>query len=89
MRFFNAHFSRYYTDFCAVHPYSTQLEIIQMAAMELAKAAVKLQAETDIQLVAFDLAGSEHGYPASAHQNAYNYITKNFMKRFIKYGGRL
>ncbi|MDR2797140.1 MAG: adenosine deaminase family protein [Treponema sp.] len=86
MRFFNSQFSRYYRDFTAVHPYSTPLEIIQMAGQELAKAAVKLQTESDIQLVAFDLAGSEHGYPASAHQEAYNYITKNFMRKTVHAG---
>jgi adenosine deaminase len=86
MRFFNAHFSRYYRDFTAVHPYSSSLEIIQMAGKELAKAAVKLRTESDIQLVAFDLAGSEHGYPASAHQEAYNYITKHFMRKTVHAG---
>jgi adenosine deaminase len=86
MRFFNSHFSRYYRAFNEVHPYSSSLEIIQMAGRELAKAAVKLQNESDIQLVAFDLAGSEHGYPASAHEGAYNYVTKNFMRKTVHAG---
>jgi adenosine deaminase len=86
MRFFNAHFSRYYRAFNGVHPYSTPLEMIQMAGQELAKAAVKLQSESDVQLVGFDLAGSEHGYPASAHETAYTYITKNFMRKTVHAG---
>ncbi|MDR2394218.1 MAG: adenosine deaminase family protein [Treponema sp.] len=86
MRFFNSHFSRYYRDFTVVHPYSSPLEVIQMAGQELAKATVKLQTESDIQLVALDLAGSEHGYPASAHQEAYNYVTKNFMRKTVHAG---
>jgi adenosine deaminase len=86
MRFFNSHFSQYYRSFNEVHPYSTPFEIIQMAGRELAKAAVKLQNESDIQIVAFDLAGSEHGYPASAHQEAYNYVTKNFMRKTVHAG---
>ncbi|MDR2633939.1 MAG: adenosine deaminase family protein [Treponema sp.] len=86
MRFFNAQFSRYYRGFSAVHPYSTPREIIQMAGQELAKAAVKLRRESDIQLVAFDLAGSEQGYPASAHEEAYRYVTKNFMRKTVHAG---
>ncbi len=86
MRFFNSHFSRYYKNFAEVHPYSTPLEIIQMAGLELAKAAVKLQNETDIQVVAFDLAGSEYGYPASTHEESYSYVTKNFMRKTVHAG---
>ena len=86
MRYFNAQFSQYYRDFHAVHPYSNSLEVIQMAGMELAKAAVKLKEKTDIQLVGIDLAGSEHGYPAGAHEAAYNYITKNFLRKTVHAG---
>ena len=86
MRFFNQRFSLYYRDFCAAHSYSSPLEVIQMASLELARAAVKLRGETDIQIVGFDLAGSEHGYPASTHQGAYSYITKNFIRRTVHAG---
>ena len=86
MRFFNEHFSRYYRDFSAVHPYSTPQEVIQMASLELAKAAVKLQNETEIQLVAFDLAGSEYGYPASAHEESYEYVHRNFLRKTVHAG---
>jgi adenosine deaminase len=86
MRFFNPHFSQFYRDFHSVHPYSDSLEVIQMAGLELSKAAVKLQRESDIQIVGFDLAGSEHGYPASAHEAAYGYITKNFMRKTVHAG---
>jgi adenosine deaminase len=86
MRFFNAHFSQYYRDFHSVHPYSAPIEIIQMAGLELAKAAVKLQEQTGCQIVGFDLAGSEHGYPASTHEAAYTYITKNFMRKTVHAG---
>lgn len=86
MRFFNSNFSRYYKTFVDVHPYSSPLEVIQMAGLELAKAAIKLKKETDIQVVAFDLAGSEYGYPASTHEESYNYITKNFMRKTVHAG---
>lgn len=46
MRFFTASFSEYYRDFAAVHTYSTPQEIIQLASLELSKAAVKLSQES-------------------------------------------
>jgi adenosine deaminase len=86
MRFFNEKFSSYYADFTAAHLYSTPQEVIRMASLELAKAAVKLLNETDIQIVAFDLAGSEYGYPASAHEESYDYVHKNFLRKTVHAG---
>ena len=86
MRFFTPGFSAYYSDLARVHPFSSDDELIRMASTELAKGSVKLRNETDIQVVAFDLAGSEYGYPASAHQDAYDHIHSNFMKKTVHAG---
>ncbi len=86
MRFFTPEFSVYYHDLARVHRFSTEDELIPMASLELAKATVKLRDTTDIQVVAFDLAGSEYGYPASAHQEAYDYIHSHFMKKTVHAG---
>ena len=86
MRFFTPAFSTYYSYLARVHPYSSDDELIRMASLELAKGSVKLRNETDIQVVAFDLAGSEYGYPASAHQEAYDYVHSNFMKKTVHAG---
>ncbi len=86
MRFFTPKFSAYYSDLARVHPYSSDDELIRMASLELAKASVKLRNETDIQVIAFDLAGSEYGYPASAHQDAYDFVHSNFMKKTVHAG---
>lgn len=86
MRFFTPAFSAYYGDLARVHPYSSDDELIRMASLELAKGSVKLRNETEIQVVAFDLAGSEYGYPASAHQEAYDYVHSNFMKKTVHAG---
>jgi adenosine deaminase len=86
MRFFTPKFSSYYSALASVHTYSSEDELIRMASLELAKAAVKLRRESDIQVVAFDLAGSEYGYPASAHQDAYDYVHSNFMKKTVHAG---
>ncbi|MFW6291980.1 MAG: adenosine deaminase family protein [Spirochaetota bacterium] len=86
MRFFTPKFSAYYSDLARVHRYSSDDELIRMASLELAKASVKLRNETDVQVIAFDLAGSEYGYPASAHQDAYDFVHSNFMKKTVHAG---
>jgi adenosine deaminase len=86
MRFFTPAFSAYYSDLARVHPSSSDDELIRMASLELAKASVKLRDTTDIQVVAFDLAGSEYGYPASAHQEAYEHVHSHFMKKTVHAG---
>ena len=86
MRFFTPKFSSYYGDLNRVHPYSTDDELIRMASLELAKASVSLRNGSDVQVVAFDLAGSEYGYPASAHQEAYDYVHSHFMKKTVHAG---
>jgi adenosine deaminase len=86
MRFFTPSFSRYYSDLAQVHPYSSDDELIRMASLELAKATVHLRDTTGIQVVAFDLAGSEYGYPASAHHEAYDYIHSHFIKKTVHAG---
>jgi len=86
MRFFTPAFSVYYDDLARVHPFSTEDELIPMASLELAKATVKLRETSDIQIVAFDLAGSEYGYPARAHQEAYDHVHSRFMKKTVHAG---
>jgi adenosine deaminase len=60
--------------------------VIRAASLELAKAGVRLRRDTDIQIVGFDLAGSEYGYPASAHEESYDYVHKNFMRKTVHAG---
>ncbi len=86
MRFFTPAFSSYYSDLARVHKYAGEDELIQMASLELAKASVLLRDTSDIQVVAFDLAGSEYGYPASAHQQAYDFVHEHFMKKTVHAG---
>jgi len=86
MRFFAPNFSRFYQAFSEVHRYSTSDEIIQLASSELARATVRLRNETDIQVVAFDLAGSEYGYPAGDHREAFDYVHRHFLNKTVHAG---
>lgn len=86
MRFFNEQFSPYYADFYRVHRHSNAQEITQFASMELAKATIKLRDTSDIQIVGFDLAGSEYGFPAGNHAKAYEYVHKHFLMKTVHAG---
>lgn len=86
MRFFAPNFSEYYRAFSSLHRYSSQREIIQLASSELARATVQLRNESQVQVVAFDLAGSEYGNPAGDHQEAFDYVHKHFLKKTVHAG---
>jgi adenosine deaminase len=57
-----------------------------MASLELARSAVRCRDEHGMPIVAFDLAGQEHGYPARDHAEAYQYVHRNFMKKTVHAG---
>jgi adenosine deaminase len=86
MRFCNEHFSEYYRQFFAVHRFRDPQDVIQLASLELANAASRLARETDVQLVGFDLAGSEYGYPADDHRASYDLVHANFLKKTVHAG---
>jgi adenosine deaminase len=86
MRFFTGGFSRYYADLCRTLSFSDPLDVIRTASLELARAAVRLRDETDVQIVGFDLAGSEYGYPADDHLEVYEYVHRNFLRKTVHAG---
>jgi adenosine deaminase len=86
MRFFDESFSEYYRGLCHALAYSSPQEVIQTASMELARAGVRMRRETDVQIVGFAIAGSEHGFPASAHESSYDYVHKNFLRKTVHAG---
>jgi adenosine deaminase len=86
MRFFTGGFSRYYADLCRTLSFSDPLDVMRIASLELARAAVRLRDETDVQIVGFDLAGSEYGYPADEHLEVYEYVHRNFMRKTVHAG---
>ena len=86
MRFFNEHFSPYYSHLLSSLPYFPQSEVYKLASMELAREAVKLRDDFDFPIVGFDLCGPEKGFPAIDHHDAYRYVHKNFMKKTVHAG---
>jgi len=86
MRMFTAGFSRYYATLFAAHPYAKPKELYAMASVELARAAVAARDQLGLQVVGFDLAGEEAGYPAGDHKPAYDYAHRHFLKKTVHAG---
>ena len=86
MRFFNKHFSQFYSNVFNLHKFSSEKDIIKTASFELAQAAIYLKNNSDIQIVAFDLAGSEDGFPAEHHKESYDFVHKHFMMKTVHAG---
>jgi len=86
LRKFEPGYSDYYKRIHNIHRFSSRKEIFQMAAMELARAAVEIRDEAGIPVVGFDLAGDEAGYPAIDFKRAYDFIHRNFMKKTVHAG---
>jgi len=86
MRMFTAGYSRYYDTLFAAHPYTRPKELYAMASLDLARAAVRARDAHGYQVVGFDLAGEEAGYPPGAHKQAYDYAHRHFLKRTVHAG---
>lgn len=86
MRFFNEYFSPYYRDFTQQNAGATPTEIIRRASLEVAREVVRLRHETAVQVVGFDIAGAENGFPASDHAEAYAEIDKGLLGKTVHAG---
>lgn len=79
-------YSEYYAKFIDVHQYSDQNTLFGLCSLELAQGAVRLRDELALPIVAFDLAGAEHGNPAKHHWQAFEFAHDNFMAKTVHAG---
>ena len=86
MRMFTGGFSPYYQKFTEIHQYMPPRLLYGLASLELARAVVAIRDKTGLPIIGFDLAGSEHGYPAEDHLEAYRYVHSHFMKKTVHAG---
>jgi adenosine deaminase len=86
MRMFGAGFSHHYDTLLAAHPFTRPKDIFAIASLDAVRAAVIARDTLGLQVVGFDLAGEEQGYPASAHKEAFEYALKHFLKRTVHAG---
>lgn len=86
MRKFTAQYSQYYKNLYKLHPYLNDKILFRMASVDLAEATVRIRDEFGVQVVGFDLAGEEKGYPAGTHQEAFNLVHRSFLKKTVHAG---
>lgn len=86
MRYFDERFSEWFKQLCQVLDESPDTHIYGEAALQLARAAVRLRDEEGLPIVAFDLAGHEAGFPAGAYKPAFVHAHEFFLKRTVHAG---
>ena len=86
MRFFTPDFSSYYRQLSRKNADLTPTEIQQMASVELAHAVVALRSGSSVQIVGFDLAGAEKGFPAGDYAEAFALVGKGLLGKTVHAG---
>jgi adenosine deaminase len=86
LRHFNEQYSPYYRQILHVMSYAPRKEVFAAASLEMARAAVEMARHKGLQVVGFDLAGEESGYPAEAHKAAYQFAHSHFLKKTVHAG---
>ncbi len=86
MRFFDAELLHYYRNLFRVLSYSGQQEIIRAASLELARAAVSFGGTPTCRSWASTWPGASPDIPASAHEESYDYVHRNFMRKTVHAG---
>lgn len=86
MRFFTGAFSPWYAHLTDIFQDAPQEQVLSMASLEMARAAVRIRDEEGLPIVGFDLAGREDGFPADLHEEAYRYVHRHFMHKTVHAG---
>jgi adenosine deaminase len=86
LRSFNPRMAAYYAQIFDVMSYAPKKEIFAAASLEMARAAADMVHEKGLQVVGFDLAGEEAGFPAIDHRSAYQYAHSRFLKKTVHAG---
>lgn len=86
MRYFDDRFSPWFKSLCHVLHESPDEHVYGEAALQLARAAVRLRDDEGLPIVAFDLAGHEAGFPAAAYKPAFVHAHEYFLKRTVHAG---
>ncbi len=86
MRFFTRGFSDWFARIVDTFQEAPPEQVFGLASLELARASVRARDEEGLPIVGFDLAGREDGYPASDHQEAYDFVHRSFMHKTVHAG---
>jgi len=86
LRFFTAEFSEGYRRYFEALTDAPGHELYATASLALARAAARLRREEGLNVVGFDLAGREDGYPAAEHHEAYQVAHEAFLGKTVHAG---
>lgn len=86
MRFFTGGFSPWFAHLTDIFQDAPQEQVLSIASLEMARAAVRIRDEEGLPIVGFDLAGREDGFPAGMHSQAYDHAHRNFMHKTVHAG---
>lgn len=86
MRMFSAGFAPYYKNLLSALDHWPAKEVYGVASLSLARSVIQARDERGLPVVGFDLAGAEHGHPASDHVEAFQYAKANFLKTTVHAG---
>lgn len=85
MRFLGP-WSDYYRSFIDTFSFSSINEICRLAALELARGAIRMRDDYGIPIAGFDLAGAEAGNPASKFWESFQFAHESFMPKTVHAG---
>lgn len=86
MRFFTGAFSPWFAHLTDIFQDAPQEQVLSIASLEMARAAVRIRDEEGLPIVGFDLAGREDGFPADMHEQAYTHAHRHFMHKTVHAG---
>lgn len=86
MRMFSGGFAPYFKQLLGVLDRWPTKQVYGVASQSLARSVVEARDELGLPIVGFDLAGAEHGHPASDHVEAFQFAKQHFLKTTVHAG---
>lgn len=86
LRYFRPEFSNGFRTYFDASGFSPEDVVFSRASLDLARAADHFKNVEGLPVVGFDLAGREKGYPADAHEQAYQIAHEGFLGKTVHAG---
>ncbi len=86
MRMFTGGFSPYFAKLWDALDSWPSKQVHSAASMSLVRSVIDARDRLGLPIVGFDLAGAEHGHPASDHERAFQYAHRNFLRKTVHAG---
>ncbi len=86
IRFFTPAFSDWFRRFFKMHSFTDRERVFALASLELEEAVARARWEEELPAVGIDLAGSEAGWPALNHLEAFTKAQGHFLRKTVHAG---